>query len=115
MSTDAKIVQIANLGEHAALALANPAIREAVARMKAQIHAEWLAMPVYDTAAQQLVLQRAKLAELFEENLHRMVQHGKQAGAELNAANEKDMQLTAPQTPSRIERELARVKRRRAG
>lgn len=74
----------------AAQVLDNPAYREAMSQLKAQVIAQWKDCPVRDREGQMLLLQLAKLADKFESLLSGMVETGKLAQHRIDLDRERN-------------------------
>lgn len=64
--------------------LSNPAYKFAIEQMRIEIFNAWKDCPVRDKEAQQLLLQRSKLADQFENILRGLIETGKLAANQLN-------------------------------
>lgn len=69
--------QTALRGQHAQQVLDNPAFQEAMESLKAKIVADWRSCPIRDVEGQQIYLQLAKLADVFEGTLIGIINRGK--------------------------------------
>jgi hypothetical protein len=71
-------------GQAAAQVLDNPAFKDAMAGLRAEIIETWKACPIRDTEGQRLLLQLAKLCDKFEATLVGRVHGGKLAESKLD-------------------------------
>ena len=78
-----KLHQQAQRGVEASQLLDNPAFRAGLDRMKSEVVAQWKACPVRDQEGQLLLLQLAKMTDMFEGVLISMVEGGKFAQHQL--------------------------------
>jgi hypothetical protein len=69
--------QTALRGSDAQLVLDNPAFQEAMESLKAKIVIDWRSCPIRDVEGQQIYLQLAKLADVFEGTLVGIINRGK--------------------------------------
>lgn len=71
-------------GDDAAQLLENPAFKEAMARLRAEVTRQWKASSLRDTDGQRLLLQLARVTDDFEGILLGMVEAGKFAQDKLD-------------------------------
>lgn len=75
-TTDSDLIRV---GRGAAEVLENEAYRKAMDLMKARIHEQWKESPIRDREGQFVLLQLAKMADMFEGLMAGFVQGGKLA------------------------------------
>ena len=71
-------------GDDAVRVLESPAFQAAMEAMHKQVQDEWLKCPIRDVEGQRLLLQLAKVAQMFQRQLTGMVETGKLAQHELD-------------------------------
>lgn len=81
--------QQSDLGLHARQALDNPAVIEALARMKAECDAAIKACPIRDTEGLTLLVQAARITAKFESVLLGIFETGKLANARIEVNSER--------------------------
>lgn len=81
--------QQSDLGLFAKQALENPAVEEALTRMKAECAAAIKACPIRDTEGLTLLVQAARITDSFERVLTGIFEQGKLANARINVDKER--------------------------
>lgn len=81
--------QESNLGVAAQQALDNPALQEALRRMKASCADEIKKCPIRDTEGLTLLVQAARITDSFERVLNGILAQGKLADARIDVNNER--------------------------
>ena len=81
--------QESSLGAAAQQALDNPALQEALSRMKATCAEEIKKCPIRDTEGLTLLVQAARITDSFERVLNGILAQGKLADARINVNNER--------------------------
>ena len=83
--------QTVTLGNDAQAALDNEAVKEAMRRMHTRIDAQLKSVSLREVEDIKLLIQLARCADIYEENLYGMIRAGKDANhkIDLEAAREK--------------------------